>query len=123
MATAQSVVERYINVMNSGNIDELEKFIAPDFQQLFYGFPAVQGLEGARGYVTMLRTAYPDLEQRIDAILADEGKVAFRGTLRGTSWTIARFAADWQPHRDALPDLCRSGRRQIDTHLDCTRQS
>lgn len=84
MSKAKIAAERYIQAMNSGKLDDLAEFVAPDFQQIMYGFPEVNGLDGARGYITMLRSAYPDLQQSIDDIVADDEKAAFRGTLRGT---------------------------------------
>jgi predicted ester cyclase len=46
----------------------------------------------------MLRTAFPDLEQTIDDIVATDDKVAFRATLRGT-------------HLGALRTIAATGKR------------
>ncbi|MEZ4864208.1 MAG: ester cyclase [Caldilineaceae bacterium] len=93
MSTAKTAAERYINAMNTGTLDDLAEFVAPDFEQIFYGFPTVQGLEGANAYITMLRAAYPDLVQTIDDLVADGNKVAFHGTLRGTQLGPLRTVA------------------------------
>ncbi|MEZ4727357.1 MAG: hypothetical protein R3E79_09515 [Caldilineaceae bacterium] len=62
MSTAQTTAERYIHAANTGHLDALADFVIPDFHQRFYGFPDGWGIEGARAYLTMLRSAYPDLE-------------------------------------------------------------
>lgn len=93
MSKTSTAAERFINAMNTGNLEEMEEFIAPDFHQVMYGFPDLIGLDGAKGYVTMLRSAFPDLEQTIDDIVATDDKIAFRATLRGTHTGALRTIA------------------------------
>lgn len=104
MSNALTAAECYINAMNTGNLNELEAFIDPDFHQAFYGFPNVTALEEAKAYIIMLRAAYPDLAQTIDTPVGDDERVAFRGTLRGTHKGDLRGIVP-TGNRIDLPDL------------------
>jgi predicted ester cyclase len=84
MSDNPNAIERYVAVMNDGSTEQLAAIVTDDFQQLLYGFPTAHGVAGARDYVTMLRTAFPDLQQSIDDMVVSADKIAMRGTLRGT---------------------------------------
>ena len=44
----------------------------------------VRGLDGARRFVTMYKTAFPDLSATVEDVISDGDKVVTRYTLRGT---------------------------------------
>ena len=65
------------------NLDILDEVYADD---LVWHEPDqdVRGLEEARQFVMMYKTAFPDLSATVDDVLSDGDKVVTRYTLRGT---------------------------------------
>lgn len=79
----KAVVQRfYHEVVNHGNIALADKLMAYDFVE--HGNPAGSGIEGFRQFVTMLTTAFPDLQITIEDMIAEGDKVVARVTVRGT---------------------------------------
>jgi steroid delta-isomerase-like uncharacterized protein len=72
-------------VFNQGNLDAVEEIFAPDYVLHDPTSPEeIRGTEGIRGYVSMYRTAFPDLQQDIEDQFAEGEKVATRLIGRGT---------------------------------------
>jgi steroid delta-isomerase-like uncharacterized protein len=72
-------------VFNQGNLDAVEEIFAPDYVLHDPTSPEeIRGTEGMRQYVSMYRTAFPDLQQTIEEQIAEGEKVATRLTGRGT---------------------------------------
>src|SRR5215213_8585649 len=72
-------------VFNQGNLDAVEELFAPDYVLHDPTSPEeIRGTESMRGYVSMYRTAFPDLQQTIEDQIAEGEKVATRLTGRGT---------------------------------------
>jgi steroid delta-isomerase-like uncharacterized protein len=71
-------------IMNSGNTQNLDQYIAGDFveHQIIPGFPA--GLEGLRQLITTMRAAFPDLQVKVDDTIASGDRVVCRTTMTGT---------------------------------------
>jgi steroid delta-isomerase-like uncharacterized protein len=65
------------------NLDILDEVYAPD---LVWHEPDqdIQGLEQARQFVTMYKTAFPDLNATVEDVIAEGDKVVTRWTVRGT---------------------------------------
>ncbi len=65
------------------NLDVLDEVYADD---LVWHEPDqdVRGLDGARQFVTMYKTAFPDLSATVEDVISDGDKVVTRYTLRGT---------------------------------------
>jgi steroid delta-isomerase-like uncharacterized protein len=65
------------------NLDILEEVYAPD---VVWHEPDqdLQGYEEARQFVTMYKTAFPDLNVTIEDVIAEGDKVVTRYTVRGT---------------------------------------
>ncbi len=65
------------------NPDILDEFYAPD---VIWHEPDqdVHGLEEARQFVTMYKSAFPDLNATVEDVIAEGDKVVTRVTLRGT---------------------------------------
>ena len=80
-ANMQAVYE----IMGSGNLDELDKYIAADFveHQLAPGYP--EGLEGMKKFMTDLRVAYPDMKMTVEDIVAEGDQMAIRFRMTGTN--------------------------------------
>ncbi len=70
-------------VWNQGNVAVIDELAAPSFSDPGL-LPPVQGLEGLKQYVTMYRTAFPDVYFTIDDQIAEGDKVVTRFTATGT---------------------------------------
>ena len=92
MSTEQNkdVVRRFLEeVWNAGNLDVVDELIAPDYvNHTDPGQPP--GPEGVKPLVTQFRSAFPDVHNAIEDVVAEEDRVAVRVTLVGThtgEWT------------------------------------
>jgi steroid delta-isomerase-like uncharacterized protein len=72
-------------LFNRGNLDVADELFAVDY---VYHDPTGgedwRGPEGVKRYVSMFRTAFPDLHLTIEDQIAEGDKVAYRWTARGT---------------------------------------
>jgi steroid delta-isomerase-like uncharacterized protein len=83
-ANAALVLESF-EAFNAGNTDRLLAVTAPDLVMHFAGAPEpLQGLETWRRGFEMMRQAFPDLNARVDDVVAAEDKVAVRVSFRAT---------------------------------------
>ncbi|HUI63574.1 MAG TPA: ester cyclase [Bacteroidota bacterium] len=76
----------YTEVVNGGDIDAIEKYVAPDMvehQSLPPGTP--KGLEGVKGYFKMIHEAFPDLHGTPFLLLGDGELVSVSATWEGTN--------------------------------------
>ncbi len=60
-----------------------DQLYGPDWVGHFPGMPAIDA-DGHRQYSEVMLTAFPDLERRIEDLIADGDKVVARWTARGT---------------------------------------
>ena len=63
------IVDKYHEVWNGGNPDELDTIINSDFVYHSNQAPEVKGTEGIKKVISSLRTAYPDLKLVIEDVL------------------------------------------------------
>jgi steroid delta-isomerase-like uncharacterized protein len=79
------LVRRYLEeVVNTGNVDDLARFLAPDYRDSHDQTGQSSGLEGARRHVLGVRQTYPDLHVTVEQQIAEGEWVATRITARGT---------------------------------------
>jgi predicted ester cyclase len=72
------LVQRYVaEVWNAGSVDVLDEIYDPNFTE-FGGIP------GLRESVIGFRTSFPDLHFDIDDVVAEDDKIVYRWTARGT---------------------------------------
>jgi predicted ester cyclase len=81
-ATEQLMVAE---VLNKGNLEYIDKCIAPDFQYHGPSGASVKGIEGEKQFIAGLRAAYPDIHVTIQDILAEGDMVATRTLCTFTS--------------------------------------
>jgi steroid delta-isomerase-like uncharacterized protein len=76
----------YEEVINTGDHDRAEEFIAPDMYDHDPSLPENlrHGTEGFKYFFSMAREAFPDLQFTIEDMIAEGEKVVTRFTLRGT---------------------------------------
>ena len=80
-ATAKRFVDE---VINGGNLALIDELLAADFVDHGEqpGVPPTR--EGAKAFITMLRTAFPDLHATVEDVIAEGDKVVQRTTAHGT---------------------------------------
>jgi steroid delta-isomerase-like uncharacterized protein len=80
------VIQLYEEIWNQGDLDLVDKLIAPNAinhdPQHPPGVPS--GPQGLKAAVTMLRSAFPDDHHTIEDLVAEGDKVVVRTTLTGT---------------------------------------
>ena len=78
------VVKKYHEIWTTGNVDELDEIISPDFKSHFIGGFEYSGIEGAKNSVLETKKAFPDWTENIVEIITQEGKVVTRYKSTGT---------------------------------------
>jgi predicted ester cyclase len=82
MSQVEEVLHGIYQAINTGNLDLLDKYVAPGYTEHSEGF---QGVEPFKQQITAFRAAVPDLRVTIeDLLLADGGRFASRTTVTGT---------------------------------------
>jgi steroid delta-isomerase-like uncharacterized protein len=85
MADYKALAQRwYAEVMNEGNEDVIEELCAPNFVDHDPLPGTSPDRDGLHDFVKQVRTAFPDLDARIDDILVEGDEIAVRATIRGT---------------------------------------
>ena len=83
-ANAALVLETF-SALNAGDLDGCLARMTPDFVMHYAELPEpLHGTETWRQGAEMMMRAFPDLEVRIDDVVAAEDRVALRLTLHGT---------------------------------------
>jgi steroid delta-isomerase-like uncharacterized protein len=81
----KAIISRWVaSGWNTGDLSMVDEFYAADYTLHSPSAPNLQGLDAFKGYVTMFRTAFPDLHFTIEDMVAEKDKVAWRATTRGT---------------------------------------
>lgn len=84
------LVRRFIEeIINTGNVDDIETIISPDYVEVHEGVRHPIGIEGAKAHILGVRQTYPDLHLTIERQIAEGEWVATCITARGThqgSW-------------------------------------
>ena len=86
----KSLVRRFIEeIINTGNITGIEKFVSPDYTEVHDGKRYPIGIKGAGEHIIGVRQTYPDLELAVERQIGEGEWVATCITARGThtgSW-------------------------------------
>jgi ketosteroid isomerase-like protein len=88
------LVERYVDIVNGGDLDQLAALFAPDFVQHRPTGTEV-GLGPLRAFVESVRRVLPDLVMRLDVVFADPAfpdgaRIGALVTQSGTSAQLGR---------------------------------
>jgi steroid delta-isomerase-like uncharacterized protein len=95
-------------VVTGGNLALADELLAPEYVLHFPGFPAPVDSEGHKQLVAMFRRAFPDWQETIDDVVAEEDKVVIRVTGRGT-------------HQDEFQGIAPTGNRVVVTGVGIGR--
>lgn len=81
----KAIVRRAVEAINTGNLAVADEIIATDFVLHDTFLPMeVRGIEGAKQWVSMTRTAFPDVRVTILDLVGEGDKVAKHWTFSGT---------------------------------------
>ena len=81
----KTLLRRYIEeVWDKQNPDALDEFLAPHYKRHRSPMSASLTREGQKQLLTQFRTAFPDIQVTIEEIIAEDDRIAFRSTMRGT---------------------------------------
>jgi predicted ester cyclase len=82
----KELVRRYLDeVWKKGNIDGTESYFTPEYRRHFGPTAPPLDIQGQAARLRGFRTAFPDVDLEIDDdMIAENDRVAFRFTLRGT---------------------------------------
>ena len=110
-------------VFNKGNIQAIDELFSPSYVNHTAppGLPA--GSNGTKVFVTMFRTAFPDLHITLEDIIAEGEKVVTRWLAQGTQQgAFLGVAATGKPIRLSGIDILRIVDGKIVEHWDITDQ-
>jgi len=80
----KKIVRSYIEeIINSGNIGAIEKYISEDYTEIFENKKYKLGIEGAKEHIKGVRATYSNLHLTIDKQIAENDYVATCITARG----------------------------------------
>jgi|SRR5829696_1362751 len=85
MADYKAMAQRwYSEVMNEGNEDAIDEICAENFVDHNPLPGTAPDRQGLHDFVKQIRSAFPDLETRIDEAILEGDQMAIRSTVRGT---------------------------------------
>ena len=80
----KAIISRWVaGGWNGGDLSLVDEFYA-GYTLHSPGIPDVQGTEAFKAFVTMYRSAFPDIHFTLEDMVAEGDKVAWRATTRGT---------------------------------------
>jgi steroid delta-isomerase-like uncharacterized protein len=106
--TNEVLVQRYFNeLMNQGKLEVADEIFASNFAFRIPTRPEpIRGIEEMKGFVTELRTGFPDIEFTIERQIAEKDKVAVRWYISGThKGTFLGIPATGNPVKDQGVDI------------------
>jgi predicted ester cyclase len=87
----KSIVRRYIeDIENTGDVSNIEKYIAEDYEEVHDGVRYKIGIKGAREHILGVRHVFPDLKLTIENQISEGDWVATIYSVTGT------FQEDWE---------------------------
>ena len=111
----QLVFRRVIaEAFNKGNYAVLPELFNPDFKEHQFGLHPT--IEGMRGDIQFLRTAFPDLSLTIEDMVAEGDKVWVRMSARGTNRGGFMGPPNGKSFEIAVFDVCRFSEGKIVEH-------
>ena len=88
------MIDKYIEIWNTGNLDALDAIIDPKFEfRMTPKFKATIGIDSLKQVANYYRTAYPDFHIKIDEEFYSEDKAAIIWTITGTNTGPGIFPA------------------------------
>ena len=85
MTENKKIMERFVEFINTGDIEIGKEIIAPDV--VFYAPTSPEPLKGLEGYIAvldMMRGAMPDVHWTVEETIAEGDRILVRFTMSGT---------------------------------------
>ena len=80
----KTVVRRFFDETNAGNLSAIDELLADDFTE-HEEFPGIeQSREGVKQFFMMFRSAFPDMHMDAHEMVAEGDMVCVRATMAGT---------------------------------------
>lgn len=81
----KQIVRKYIEeIVNTGQVKGIEKYISSDYEEISDGIRYKIGIQGAKDHILGVRKTYPDLNLKIDHQISEGEWVATCITVTGT---------------------------------------
>ena len=80
----RDIIKKYHEVWSNGEVNELDKILAPDFVCHFIDGIEWKGIEGANSSITSHRKSFPDWNEEIVDMISEGDKVVTRFKSTGT---------------------------------------
>lgn len=81
----KELVRRYVReVTMDGQLERIEDYLAEEWTSHSAGLPDMHSAEELRAFLTMLHTAFPNLDVTFEDVIAEEDKVVVRSHYTGT---------------------------------------
>lgn len=74
----------YEVISNTGDVSEIDKYISPDYTEVYNAERIQTGIKGAIEHIKGVKTTYPDLKLTIEKQIAEGDWVVTHLTARGT---------------------------------------
>ncbi len=82
----KAMTDQYMQLPSGGDLTLVDKLFTPDFTLHFVGiFPPIVGPEAVKQWVTSVRTAFPDVNVKIDETIIKGDRIIAFYTLTGTN--------------------------------------
>ena len=119
LAANKALLQRVYDVFNSGNVDDLDEFVAEDFVDHTPGVPP--GRQGLKQVILGARAAFPDLIIVAEDLIAEGDKVVSRGSWTGThTGPMGAIAATGKKVKVEGIDIIRVQNGKIVEHWEAT---
>ena len=83
-ANIELVLRHYDEFLNNGDMSAAERDLRPDFVDHAAPPGTPPGLESSKAFITMVRSAFPDIQFTEDEVIANGDMVAVSGLWQGT---------------------------------------
>ena len=103
------LVRRYVEqILNRGNMAVADELLAPNYKRYISPSAVPLTVDVQRQRLAGIRAAFPDWHLTLEDIIAEEDRVAFRATIRGT-------------HKGAFQNVAPTGKEVTVSALDIVR--
>ncbi len=82
----EPLIEKYVNIWNTGNFDEVEAILHPEFElRVTPKFKVEKGIQSFKNSILKWRKSYPDFNIKLHEVLYDKESAAARWTISATN--------------------------------------
>lgn len=80
----KTLVLRYYQEFDKGDLEQVEDMLAPNFVGYFPGLSEPLAPKAFKQFALMFRSAFPDIRHNFEEVIVEGDKVVTRGTFTGT---------------------------------------